>query len=59
MKFFRAGHLKRSRNPASRFANESDEEIIAAYHSAYFDQKQPHICKAFAQMGIDEHKGTA
>lgn len=37
----------------------SEDEIIAAHYAAYYDKTKPHVRKAFAQMGIDEHEVAA
>lgn len=36
----------------------SEEEIIATYHTEFFDEEQPHVRAAFEEMGIDEHEVT-
>jgi hypothetical protein len=37
----------------------SEDEIIATYHAAYYDDAKPHVRRAFEQLGIEEHEVSA
>lgn len=37
----------------------SEDEIIAAHYADYYDETKPHVRKAFAQLGIEEHEVAA
>ena len=37
----------------------SEDEIIAAHHADYYDETKPHVRKAFAELGIEEHEVAA
>lgn len=34
----------------------SQEDIIAAYHTDYYDDARPHVRRAFEAMGIAAHE---
>ena len=36
----------------------SQDEVIATYHTEFFDEAQPHVRAAFEEMGIDENEVT-